>query len=230
MKKTLIKGMTVMVLLLFLAFCPKTSLSAASVKLVGLSDDHSYIAVVPTEQLTSSYQYYDLKVTNGSNIVAEAQTSGERIYINGLSKNKVYDLYVRTVTEDPNTNESVSTNWTHVKKFSTAVPDFGVNSKKKVKGLWIKAPKIKGVTSYKVYVAYSKSNIWSDGLKFKKCATLKPGKKKKITRYKGKSFKSRRGTYYFRVIPQNKKGKIACYSTLNNWYELKYYVYTYFKY
>jgi hypothetical protein len=222
--------MTLAVLLLFLAFYPKTDLFAASVKLVGISDDHSYIGVAVTEPLSSSYQYYELKVTNGSNIVAEAQTSGKNILINGLSRNKVYDLYVRTVTEDPITYEITYSNWTHVKKFSTSVPDFGTNSKKKVKGVWIKPPKIKGVTKYNVYIGYSKSNTWSNGMKFKKVCTIKPGKKKKITRYKGKSFKSKKGMYYFRVVPQNKKVKSPCYSTLNNWYEFRYTVYTYLKY
>lgn len=227
MKKKCMRWITLAALFLILAVCPKAGLSAASVKIAVLSDNRSYIKVEPTEPLSSSYQYYDLKVTKGSKIVSQGQMTVKGIYLSGLSKNKVYDLYVRTVTEDPITNEVVYGEWTHVKKFCTMIPAFGTNSSRKVKGVWIKPPKIKGVTSYKVYMGYSKNRTWSEGIKFKKYCTVKPGKKKKITRYKGKAFKSKTGTYYFRIIPQNKKGKIASFSTLNKLADLRYFVYRY---
>ena len=123
-----------------------------------------------------------------------------------IKNNSVYYYRVRPY----DTNTKVYGPWTKYKAFSTIVLKL-----KKASGLSFKAkcPKLpKVVKSVKVMLSTSKTSG------FKKSASVKRGKKsKRISRYKGKSFKYKK-TYYVKPVAVLKDGVSCENAYINNFY------------
>jgi hypothetical protein len=153
MNKDFAKWIPKAVLVLILFLYPEVSLNAASVKITGMDDDVRSIQVAARQKITDENQFYELKVIKekGSKTVAEASMTDTTV-IYGLRKNTVYILYVRKATFHPDSGITTHTKWSRVKKFCTAFPRIGTNSKKRANGFWLKTPKIKGITKYKIYI------------------------------------------------------------------------------
>lgn len=225
MKKNCAQWIPIAVIVLFLVLCPKASLDAASVWITGMDDDVRSIQVAARQKITDENQFYELKVMKGSKTVATASMTDTTV-IYGLRKNNVYILYERKSTFHPDSGITTHTKWSRVKKFCTAFPRIGTNSKKKADGFWLKTPKIKGITRYKIYIGYSKKYKWRRNQKFKLYCTMKPGKKKKFKTYHGKPFTCSMGVYFIKVVPYNNKTKVPGYGTINKTYDLYYMIYS----
>lgn len=127
-----------------------------------------------------------------------------------VAKNTVYLFRVRFYehTWDSSARKYVDTfgEWSGFKAASTIAPTASLTSRrsKKVK---IKIPKMAGVKNVVLYMSTSTTTG------FKKVATIKPGKTKVISKFKGKSFKTKKW-YYYR-IQINLQNGIPCEDYFN---------------
>lgn len=134
---------------------------------------------------------------------------------NGLSRNKIYYYRARTVAYNYQTGTYDATSgWSGAKAFSTI--NYSLKAVKGKKAFTVKAPKVKGVKNYKVYMSKKRDTG------FKKAKTIKAGKKIKITKYNKKAFKFYQ-YYYVKVVPQLSSGVKCTDFTLGRFYVNKIY-------
>lgn len=197
--------------------------SAGQIAITGMAANRSWINVTVNRTYNNNYTCNQVRVTLNGKVVKEGYMVNSAGYpittcgITGLKKNKVYKVYARTAVAKSNGTIAYS-KWSAAKTVVTATYKGNKISSKSAKGFWLKAPKISGVKNYKVYI--KKGNG-----KYKKVKTIKPGKKVKITKFKGKSFKL--GYYYIKITPVLKKGSCTGPAAANNSYDFRYRVYKY---
>lgn len=130
--------------------------------------------------------------------------------INGLKKNKLYYYKGRGVDYDSRSGYYVPvTGWSSRKAFCTAQYKNGLVSKTS-RNVYFKFPKVSGVKGYKLYISTSKTSG------YKKVATVKPGKKVVIKKFKGKQFQYYKN-YYFYVTPILSSG-VKCDSLIGRYF------------
>ena len=111
-------------------------------------------------------------------------------------KNQAYCYAARFGTYDAESDTFIpASDWSKIRYFTTISKYKCRLSKNKTKTVILKTPKIKGVSSYIVYLSTKKKSG------FKKVKKVLPGKTVKLTRYKGKKF-SYYQNYYYKIVPR----------------------------
>ncbi len=129
------------------------------------------------------------------------QTTSCMIYGSfSLKKNQVYYLRFREKAYDYNTHTYVYSGWSGTKGICT------VNYSLKLKGgkVRYKAPKVKGVKKFKIYLSKK------SGSGYKKIKTLKPGKSFSFKKFKGKKIKKYKNYYYYSIAKAKNGANLIC--------------------
>ena len=106
-----------------------------------------------------------------------------------LAKNNIYYLRFRLRAYDYNTGSYVYGDWSGRRGICTV----GYSLKLTGGKVRYKAPKVKGVKNFKIYLSKS------SGSKYKKIKTLKPGKSFKFNKFRGKKLKKNKKYYYYSI-------------------------------
>ncbi len=137
---------------------------------------------------TSCVKEVQLLDKSGTKVV-KSTTTNSYLASFSVSKNKVYYVRHRQVYNGKKGS------WSGKIGFCTMKLGRSLKSGKKVR---FKAPKVKGVKKFKVYMSTSLNSG------YKKIKTLKPGKSFKIGKFRGKKFKNYKDYYYWpRAVLKN---------------------------
>lgn len=161
----------------------------------GFAMDSVYKSTVYINAYRSNYgkyaDYAQIGLFDRSGKMLKYDVCGSSAMLTGLKKNKLYYYKGRGVTYDSRSGYYVpTTGWSSKKAFCTAKYANGLVSKKS-RNVYFKFPKVSGVKGYKLYISTKKISG------YKKVATVKPGKKIVLKKFRGKQFQYYKNYYYY---------------------------------
>ena len=182
-------------LCIMLVFALKVNTSAASEATVSSDRKTVYISLTPD---ASGRQYEVALYSRTGKKLGTTTAYSYATFTNLTTKNRVYFYNYRVIDNYGNP----ATGWSKKVALTTiAVSKYKLKAKGN-RTVRIKVPKIKGVSSYRIYM----KTYYSSG-SYKKVKTVKPGKTIVIKRFRGKKFKW--NTYYSVKMHPVVKKKIA---------------------
>ena len=194
MKRMILLSVTVLFLGLLLGTGPRTKAATVKTRVSFISENGADVSIEHSPACDSGSRYEVVLYNLNKKKVASTTCSFYAAFQGVLKKNKVY--YYRTRIIDYKSGEAV-TKWSAYHPFTTIqAKKYALKLKsKKKRTVYVKVPKVKGVSSFNIYVS---TKIDSG---FKKAKGAKPGQKVTLSKCKGKRIAAGK-TYYVRIVPK----------------------------